>query len=284
MTPARIAEFRNGALRFPVADAGPLDGEPVLLLHGWPQDHRSWQALTPLLTGAGYRTYAPDLRGASATASPRSRLAYRSSALTGDAVAAIDRIGQPVHVVGHDWGAVLAWTLATARPDLVRSLSALSVPHPGAFLRSMLSSTQLVRSWYMYLFQLPVLPELLLRRRTLSTRFLLASGQDQEAAERDAARLASRAVARGGLNWYRGAPFTAPGVLRSTTPVPVLQVWSDRDVAVLRRGSELARRHASGRFTLRVVPGASHWIPEAAPEALASMLLEHFRPGDSGAA
>ncbi|MEV6559200.1 alpha/beta fold hydrolase [Nocardia sp. NPDC051756] len=280
--PGRITEFRRAGLTFPVRDAGPITGEPVLLLHGWPQDSRSWTQVADLLNQAGYRTFAPDLRGASTTAAPRWRWSYRLDALAADVLSMIDQIGRPTHLVGHDWGAVAAWTAAITGHDRVRSLSALSVPHPGAFARSMVTSRQALASWYMYFFQLPVIPELVVRTG-LFPRLLRHTGQSAEVAQRDSARVHDRVIARGGLNWYRGMLFSSSRMLRGRVTAPVLQVWSDGDTAVLAKAHTLTRRYADGPFRLEVLPGVSHWIPEEAPEPVSRLLVEHFAAGGSGA-
>ncbi|GAB3209453.1 alpha/beta fold hydrolase [Nocardia tengchongensis] len=273
--PGRITSFRRDGLVFPVIDSGPISGEPVLLLHGWPQDSRSWREVAELLNQAGYRTFAPDQRGASATASPRLRWQYRLGELAADVLAMIDQIGRPVHLVGHDWGSAAAWAAAIEGPDRLLSLTALSVPHPGAFARAILTSRQGLASWYMYFFQLPVVPELLLRTE-LFTRLLRGTGQSAQVARRDSARMRDRAIARGGLHWYRGMPFSSPRLLSGRVSVPTLQVWSDGDTAVLDSGIKLTRRYADGPYRLEVLPGVSHWIPDEAPEALTRLLVEHF--------
>src|SRR5699024_5511668 len=145
--------FARGPLRFRAVVAGPDDGEPVVLLHGFPQRVSSWDAVAPLLHEAGCRTIALDQRGYCATARPRGRRAYRLSELVGDVLALLDTLAAEggsgtAHVVGHDWGAVVAWALAAAHPERVRTLVPVSVPPPAAFLRSMVTSDQLGRSWY----------------------------------------------------------------------------------------------------------------------------------------
>ncbi len=272
----RITAFHRDGLMFPVRDSGPIAGEPVLLLHGWPQDSRSWTTVAKLLNQAGYRTFSPDLRGASPTAAPRWRWAYRLDELAADVVAMIDRIGRPTHVVGHDWGAAAAWAAAISRPDRLLSLSALSVPHPGAFTRAMLTSRQGLASWYMYVFQLPVIPELAVRTE-LFQQFLRRTGLSVQVARREGDRLRDRVIARGGLHWYRGMPFSSPRLLRGRVTVPVLQVWSDGDTAVLATGVKLTKQYVDAPFRLEVLPGVSHWIPDEAPEPLSRLLVEHFQ-------
>src|SRR6187402_2717585 len=160
----RITSFQNDGFTFSVLDAGPLDGPVVVLLHGFPQTSSAWASVSELLVARGFRTIAPDLRGYSKLARPRGRFNYRSSKLIGDVTALIQALGgEPVHLLGHDWGALLSWCFSSARPDLVRTLTAVSVPHYAAFLLSALCSNQLLRSYYIVLFQLPLIPELLFR-------------------------------------------------------------------------------------------------------------------------
>ncbi|MGV9415746.1 alpha/beta fold hydrolase [Nocardia sp. NPDC003693] len=278
----RMSEFRRGELVFPVIDSGPLDGEPVLLLHGWPQDSRSWDAVAPLLHAAGYRTFAPDLRGSVASAAPRWRWQYRLGELAGDVAAMIEQIGRPVHLVGHDWGAALAWVVAGSGQGGLKSMAALSIPHPGAFARAVLTSRQVVASWYMYAFQVPLLPELTLRTG-IFRRILGDLGQTDEHIRRDSDRVRDRAIARGGLHWYRAMLLSSPRVLTARVAVPTLQIWSSGDQAVLESGVRLTERFVDGPFRLEILPGVSHWIPEEAPEDTARLLVEHFESAGAAA-
>ncbi len=132
MTPERLTEFRSGDLVLDVIDDGPLDGTPVVLLHGFPQRATSWNAVTPFLNDRGARTFALDQRGYSPRARPRGRRSYRADALVSDVQTLIEAIGEPVHLVGHDWGAAGAWGVAASHPDSLLTLTAVSVPHPSA--------------------------------------------------------------------------------------------------------------------------------------------------------
>lgn len=275
----RLSTFARQGLTFEVRDTGPQDGTPVVLLHGFPQTSASWTSVAELLNGQGFRTLAPDQRGYSPAAAPSRRRDYRLSELVDDAAALIETAGAaPVHLVGHDWGAAVAWGLAAERPDLVKTLTAVSVPHPLAFVYSMFSSAQALKSWYMLFFQLPWIPELLMRNQSgFFQRSLRSTGQTPANAARDMAGLHRLGSARTALNWYRAMPFTQPSVLRRKISVPTLQVWSDGDTAVGRKGHELSRRFVSGPWELRTLEGVSHWIPDEAPEALTDLLTEHFR-------
>ncbi|MBO2453861.1 alpha/beta fold hydrolase [Actinomadura barringtoniae] len=217
MDTQRISSFRRDGLVFDVVDQGPLEGEVVVLLHGFPQTARCWDRLAPLLHEAGYRTLAPDQRGYSAGARPRGRYAYRLSELVEDVVALVQAAGVPkVHVVGHDWGAPVAWSLAASRPDLVATVTALSVPHPAAFMRAIFTSRQFFMSWYMFAFQVPWLPELALRRLALNARSRLIAGmadggQTEANAARDIDFMLKPGALTPALNWYRACRSTRLG-------------------------------------------------------------------------
>jgi pimeloyl-ACP methyl ester carboxylesterase len=273
----RITSFTREGLVFDVRDTGPVDGTPVVLLHGFPQDSRSWDAVSPLLHARGYRTFAPDQRGYSPRARPSPRRAYRASELTGDIAQLIEVAGLgPVHLVGHDWGAAVAWGLAAQRPDLLRSLTALSVPHPAAFVRALFTSGQALRSWYMLFFQLPWLPERQISSGRPWEGALRSTGMSSEAAARDAELMRDRGAARAALNWYRAIPFSSSRALPGKITVPTLYVWSDGDTAIGPKGAELTHRFVAGAYTYEVLAGVSHWIPEEAPEKLDALLGRHF--------
>ncbi len=273
--PERLEELAHDGLRFRVRDAGPLDGVPVVLLHGFPQTSSSWDAVAPLLHEAGYRTYAPDQRGYSPGARPWGRLAYRSSKLVGDLLAVIDAIGSPVHLVGHDWGGAVGWLAASHHPDRLLSFTSASTPHPGALVASLVRSDQARKSWYMGAFQLPVLPE-----RELSSpkaaKMLRAGGMSPEAVERYQHEIVEAGALTGALNWYRALPFTNPLASRSKVDVPSTLVWSTGDVALGRKGAELTEQFMAADYELVVLDGVSHWIPEEVPEALTEAVLRRI--------
>jgi pimeloyl-ACP methyl ester carboxylesterase len=146
-------------LAFDALAAGPPTGELVVLLHGFPQTSACWTLLLETLAAAGYRAVAPDQRGYSPTARPTTVSAYRLPELVADVVAIADRLdAETFHLVGHDWGGVVAWRLAGQQPERVATLTAVSTPHPRAFARALLASTQGLRSAYIPVFRLPRLP------------------------------------------------------------------------------------------------------------------------------
>ncbi|MFI7367363.1 alpha/beta fold hydrolase [Streptomyces sp. NPDC050149] len=281
-TGRRVTSFTREGLVFDVVDRGPADGDVVVLLHGFPQTASCWDALAPLLHSAGFRTLAPDQRGYSPRARPRGRFAYRLSALCEDVLALIEEAGcadRKVHVVGHDWGATVAWALAASRPAAIATVTALSVPHPAAFIGALFSSRQALMSWYMFFFQLPWLPERLIRDLDPSAApritARMAGGQTETRLRRDLDFLMNSGALTPALNWYRAMPFNPPSRLAAVT-VPTLFVNSDRDPALGRSGAALTRRFVTGPYTFHTLHGIGHWIPEQAAHEVAGLLRIHL--------
>jgi pimeloyl-ACP methyl ester carboxylesterase len=161
-----VEAFSRSGMRFTVLDEGPVDAETVVLLHGFPQSAQSWIGGSRPLLAAGYRVIAPDQRGYTRQARPRSRRAYRLDELVGDVVGLVDAAGvDRVHLVGHDWGGGVAWMVAATRPDRLHTLTVVSSPHPRAVVGAMLTSRQLLQAWHVGFFQLPWLPEAAIRSR-----------------------------------------------------------------------------------------------------------------------
>ncbi len=245
----------------------------VVLLHGFPQDRSSWAGVIPPLVAAGYRVLAPDQRGYSPGARPAQRRAYTMDLLAGDVLALADQAGADrFDVVGHDWGAGVAWYLAAHHPDRIRSLTAVSVPHYRAIAHALRHSGQALRSWYIGAFSLPALPEWLLGLRDgwLLREALIRGGLSRRHAERYARR--AHALT-GPLNWYR-APRSGP--LPPVT-VPTLYLYGDRDAYVSPVAAEACGRWVTGPYTFHRLRGVNHWIPDDHPRRLADSLLAHLR-------
>ena len=274
MTTPRLDHFSNGGLTFDLVDSGPLDGVPVVLLHGFPERASSWNEVSAHLHELGYRTFAPDQRGYSEGARPRGRVAYRMSKLVGDTVALIATIDAgPVHLVGHDWGATVAWSTAAEHSDLVRSLTTASVPHNAAFFRSMLSSRQVFLSYYMGLFQLPAVPELVFKRRPEAMKKrLMDSGMTEAMVRRFQSEIVDSGALSGALNWYRALYLAKPTTVLRKVAVPTTHVWSDGDKSLTRQGAELTERYVTGPYDLCVMTGVSHWIADEVPDELAAII------------
>ncbi|KRF20014.1 alpha/beta hydrolase [Nocardioides sp. Soil797] len=281
MAASRLSTFSNAGLTFDVIDEGPIDGPVAVLLHGFPQRASSWNPVARMLHGQGIRTIAPDQRGYSPRARPRGRAAYRLGDLSADIHQLIDTLDAgPVHLVGHDWGAVVAWSVATDQ-ERVRSLTAVSVAHPTAFMRSMLGS-QIAKSWYMGAFQLPLLPEKLLSDPRRAGGFLGRAGMTREMTATYQRDIVDHGALPGALNWYRALPLTNPRAATGRIRVPTTMVWSDKDVALGRKGIDLTEEYVDAPYSLQVLGGVSHWIPDEVPDVLAEIVCERIDSVDDG--
>jgi pimeloyl-ACP methyl ester carboxylesterase len=265
--------FERDGLRFDVRDRGPRGGAIAVLLHGFPQDSTTWDDVAPALHEAGLRTLAPDLRGYSPGARPSGRRAYTIAAGVGDLLTLLDTVGADrAHVVGHDWGGAVAWATGCWHPARVSSLVVLSTPHPTALARAFVRSTQSLRSWYLALFQLPVLPELLLGR-TLH-RTLTAGGLPEDAAARYTARMREPGALTGALNWYRALPMSLLTPVPDC-PVPTTYAWGRDDATLGRVAAEATGRQVHGPYRF-VELAAGHWLPETRPREVASVALDRI--------
>jgi len=276
-----VDTFTRDGLTFDVRDAGPPDGEPVVLLHGFPETSAAWKEVTPGLVTAGYRTLAPDQRGYSPGARPPGRRAYRMTELVADVLGLADRAGADrFHLVGHDWGGGVGWVLAALHPGRLRSLTVLSTPHPRAMSRALLTSTQGLRSWYMLAFQVPMLPERsMLAHGGERLRWALQRmGLDDEYIDEYLPVLLQPGAMTAALNWYRALPFgVRDGRDLDEITVPTLYVWSTGDEALGRAAAEATARYVDAPYRFEILEGVSHWIPEEAPEATTALILEQLR-------
>ena len=274
--------MRSTPLRLPVGDGlvldamatGPSDGQVVLLLHGFPQSSWCWRGVWPALAAAGLHVVAPDQRGYSPGARPAEVQDYRMAALVADAVAVLDALGSDrAHVVGHDWGAAVAWQLAGRHPDRVRTLTAVSVPHPAAFATALRTDQdQRTRSRYMKDWQDPS-TEAALLGGGLAAVLGDEPGVD---AEHYLRALRQPGALTAALSWYRAQ---SAADLQGLGPIlaPTLHVWSDADPALGPAATYGTAQHVAGPYRLEVLEGVGHWIPEAAADRLSALLLEHFR-------
>jgi pimeloyl-ACP methyl ester carboxylesterase len=276
-----VDSFRRDGLTFDVLDAGPSDGEPVVLLHGFPQDATAWDRVTPALHQHGLRTLALHQRGYSPMARPRGRPRYTLRETTKDVVALLDAAGlESAHIVGHDLGGIVGWALGAWHPDRVRTLSVLSVPHPAAMTQAMVRSDQALRSSYVGLFQLPLLPErLLLTGGGAVLRLVLRSGGlPPDAADRYVARMQEPGALSAALAWYRALPWTARDPV-GRVRVPTLHLWSTGDAFLGRAATEATGQFVDAPYRLEILDDVSHWIPELAADRVADLVTAHVRTG-----
>jgi pimeloyl-ACP methyl ester carboxylesterase len=274
-----VDSFRRDGLTFDVLDAGPSDGEPVVLLHGFPQDATAWDRVSPALHQHGLRTLAPHQRGYSPLARQRGRSRYTLRETTKDVLSLLDAAGlEHAHVVGHDWGGIAAWALGAWHPDRVTTLTVLSVPHPAAMTRAMVTSDQALRSSYVGLFQLPLLPERLLLAGggAVLRRMLRSGGLPQDAADRYVARMREPEALSCALGWYRALPWSGRDPVGKVR-VPTLHLWSTGDAFLGRTATEATGQFVDAPYRLEILDDVSHWIPELAPDWVAKHVTAHVR-------
>jgi pimeloyl-ACP methyl ester carboxylesterase len=279
----RYAEIGDVRLHYVEAGEGPL----VLLLHGFPQFWYQWRHQIPALVEAGFRVVAPDMRGYNLSDKLPGVRAYRVELLARDVERLILACGErTATVVGHDWGAVVAWIAAMRHPERVQRLAILNVPHPARFLEGLLSPMQLLRSSYIFFFQIPRLPEKVIRAGDFA---LLRSvlGRDPVQSEAFAAEDIERyveAMAQSGaltatLNYYR-ALLRKPGETRALlqrVEAPVLVIWGERDRFLSRRLAEPPHLWVPNLVRVKRLPDASHWVAEDRPLEVNTLLLDFLR-------
>lgn len=269
-------EIRVGDLVFDAYADGPVDGELLLLLHGFPESAAEWWHVLPQLADAGYRAVAPNQRGYARGARPVGVDAYHVTQLTDDVLGMAEALGtHEFHLVGHDWGALVAWHVAAHHPDRIRTLTIVSVPHPRSFADARASDPdQQRRSGYIATFREPDAPEQRFLDNDAALLRLAVAEAGPEIAAEHVGVLTDPGAMTAALNYYRAWD----DALDQLGPVstPTLFVWSTDDVALGRVAAEATKDRMTGRYRFEVLEGRSHWIPEVAPDDLVRMTLEHL--------
>jgi pimeloyl-ACP methyl ester carboxylesterase len=253
------------------------EGRPVVLLHGFPDSGRLWRNQVPDLVDAGFRVVVPDLRGYGRSDQPGEVESYSIPFLAGDVIAILDQLGiDKAHVVGHDWGAALAWVVGAMVPDRVDHLVALSVGHPSSFRTAGLEQNE--KSWYMLLFQFPGVAEGWLSNDGWANFRQWGRHPDTDAVIAD---LEATGSLTPGLNWYRAnvppQSWVDPPMALPPVQAPTMGVWSSGDFALTERQMTASEAHVAGSWRYERVEGAGHWMQlEAAGEV--NRLLKDFLP------
>jgi pimeloyl-ACP methyl ester carboxylesterase len=278
-----------GEVRLAVAEAGDPAGEPVILLHGFPELSHSWRHQLPALAGAGFHAVAPDLRGYGGSDRPAAVDAYAVPKLVGDVTGLIRALGhESAHVVGHDWGGSLAWGLAGASPQLVRSLTILNAPQGVVSARLRREDPgQRAKSWYMLLFQFPGVAEAWLADDDFANlrSFVFDTAapgafppEDREvfvdALRRDGALTAA-------LNYYRANMPPSSWLRDPPEPpeiaVPTMIVWGEADAYMDPLLLERSAATVTGPLRVERLPGVSHWVQQEVPDRVNELLLDFLR-------
>ncbi|WP_336113348.1 alpha/beta fold hydrolase [Streptomyces sp. PTD9-10] len=265
--------------------AGPPEGRPVLLLHGFPQTGLAWQRQIAALAAHGYRVVAPDQRGYSPGVRPLRPEDYRIGRLVDDVAAITEELGWPTFdLVGHDWGGAVAWWTAHSHPGRVRTLTVVSTPHPAALATALRTDQdQRERSHYMIDWrETPATEERMLAHDARQLREVYAGKVPRDSAEAYVRHLSRPGALTAALNWYRaGRPDGSIGAV----DVPTLYVWSTGDRAFGRAAAHETGQWVNGPYRFEILRDVSHWVPEEAPGTLNRLLLEHLRThGEFGTA
>ncbi|MBK5222198.1 MAG: alpha/beta fold hydrolase [Acidimicrobiia bacterium] len=256
---------------------GPDDGRPVLLLHGFPDTGRLWRHQVGALVDAGHRVIVPDQRGFGASDKPADVDAYNLLVLAGDALAVLDDAGvERAAVVGHDWGAPVAWALGAMAAPRVERLVAMSVGHPTSFRGA--GFAQKEKSWYLLLFQFPGVAERWLSDDGWSRFREWSSHPDADAVIAD---IEANGSLTPGLNWYRanGAPESMLEDPPQLPPIeaPVMAMWSTGDMALTEEQMTGSEAYCAGGFRYERIEGAGHWIQLEQPEVVNGLLVDFLR-------
>jgi epoxide hydrolase 4 len=279
----RYADLEDVHLHYVEAGEGPL----VLLLHGFPQFWYQWRHQIPALVEAGFRVVAPDMRGYNLSGKPPGVRAYRVELLARDVERLIQACGeQAATVVGHDWGAIVAWVAAMRHPGCVERLVILNVPHPARSLDGLLSPGQLLRSSYVFFFQIPRLPEEFIRagdfallRSTLRRDPVRPGTFTAGDIERYVEAIAQPGALTATLNYYRALlryPWETQALLKRIE-APVLVIWGEQDRFLSRRLAEPPRLWVPNLLSVERLQDASHWVAEDRPGEVNTLLLAFLR-------
>jgi pimeloyl-ACP methyl ester carboxylesterase len=290
------ADLPEVRLHYVEAGEGPL----VVLLHGFPEFWRSWRHQIPALAEAGFRVVAPDMRGYNLSSRPSGYRAYHTDRLATDIRDLIrERGAERAFLAGHDWGAAVAWVTAMNHPEAVERLAILNVPHPRRMLEGFRTPRQLAKSWYMFFFQIPWLPERLLptgRYRMFRAGFeeARAGAFPPEEVERYIETWSHPGALTAMINYYRAVIRQSPRRAESSLrPVeaPTRVIWGERDRYLGRELAEPDRRDVPNLERVVRLPDATHWVQHDEPERVSELLIEFFRgegatrpPGDEAAA
>ncbi|MEU9121475.1 alpha/beta hydrolase [Streptomyces sp. NPDC048506] len=279
-TPFDRLEIQVGPHTYDALASGPADGDVVLLLHGWPEFADSWSGVLPALGAAGYRAVAVDQRGYSPGARPPRIADYAVPELVADALAFADSQGAGrFHVVSHDWGGMVAWALAGAHPERLKSLTVLATPHPDALNRAAAEdAVQYHRLDYVRLFRQGdgVAEAALLADGAARLRAAYGGKVPDALVEANVRRLSEPGALTATLNWYR-APESIISVPAGRITVPTLFLWGSEDVALGRGAAESTGEWVDGPYRFEALEGVSHWLPEEVPDLVTPAILDHLR-------
>jgi pimeloyl-ACP methyl ester carboxylesterase len=274
----------NGSVQLHAVAAGPKDGPVIVLLHGFPEFWYGWRRQIEPLAAAGFRVIVPDQRGYNLSSKPSGVAAYALTELVSDVITIADQLGQEkIFLAGHDWGAAVAWSTALLHPQRIAKLAVLNVPHPSV-MRKFLSTRprQLFRSWYMFFFQLPWLPEAFFSafHFRAGSRSLLRSSRPGTFFAEDLVQYRAAWAQPGALtamiNWYRALFRTRAKFKDKTVRVPTRILWGERDAFLLTEMAHESLRYCANA-ELFTFANATHWLQHEEPARVSELLIDFFR-------
>ncbi len=276
--------IKTNGVNLHVVMAGPESGPLVILLHGFPEFWYEWRHQIDALAEQGYRVWAPDQRGYNLSDKPQGIAAYALNELAKDVIGLIEVAGeQETILVGHDWGAVVSWWTANNYPEKIKKLVIINVPHHAVFIRyARQHPSQLLKSWYMFFFQIPWLPEQIFTANNFKALTDAVQGTAQPGAYTDEDMVEYRkawaqpGAITGMVNWYRALFQLRPDLDRSPRiTVPMLLIWGKKDhVLEATMAEESIRLCDDGKLVF--LENATHWVPHDEPERVNQLLIEFF--------
>jgi epoxide hydrolase 4 len=274
--------IETNGVKLHVVQAGPKSGVPVILLHGFPEFWYGWRKQIPALAEAGCRVIVPDQRGYNLSDKPKGVKNYDVYTLVDDILGLIDALEyEKVNLVGHDWGAIVAWTLANKYPERLHKLSIMNAPHPAVMKRFLLRDfEQMRRSWYVYLFQLPWIPEAWMKRDNWrgAASALRGDGRIHTFTNEDIVKYkeawSQPEAMTSMLNWYRAAVrYQLPIPKDPRIKVPTLMMWGMKDFALSHRMARPSMDYVD-EGNLILFPDATHWVQLDAAEEVNHYLVD----------
>jgi len=276
--------FKNGDVSLQAVAAGPHDGPVIVLLHGFPEFWYGWRRQIEPLAAAGFRVIVSEQRGYNLSGKPDGVSAYALTELVSDVIAIADQLGrEKIFLAGHDWGAAVAWSTALLHPQRIAKLAVLNVPHPSV-MRKFLSTRprQLLRSWYMFFFQLPWLPEAVFSAFNfrIGSRALLRFSRPGTFSEEDLAQYRAAwsqpGALTGMINWYRALFRTRVKFPDKIVRVPTRILWGERDAFLLAEMARESLRYCTNA-ELFTFANATHWLQHEEPARVSELLIDFFR-------
>ena len=276
--------FKNGDVSLQAVAAGPHDGPVIVLLHGFPEFWYAWRRQIEPLAAAGFRVIVSEQRGYNLSGKPDGVSAYALTELVSDVIAIADQLGrEKIFIAGHDWGAAVAWSTALLHPQRIAKLAVLNVPHPSV-MRKFLSTRprQLLRSWYMFFFQLPWLPEAVFSAFNfrIGSRALLRFSRPGTFSEEDLAQYRAAwsqpGALTGMINWYRALFRTRVKFPDKIVRVPTRILWGERDAFLLAEMARESLRYCTNA-ELFTFANATHWLQHEEPARVSELLIDFFR-------